>query len=368
MIRSVTLATVLLFLLAVIFQVDAESADLLYETPVSALQQDGIIDRGPLSSVRVFDRINRAETLKVILRSQPSFASSLASISASLPPIALFSDVNQRAWYAPFVELGFRTRLIKGYPDGTFHPESVVTVAEAAVMLVRANGPTSPIAFQTSADLPNVQGTWFSDAVSTMISTNAIRPGSRLSVGKPMTRGELFDMVYRYRMRKKGLPLPSTPAPVTPVQPSGPVTVSTKEFAISIPSIGITDLTVSHPEDPYTSNGVLGPLVNGVGHLLSYPGDGSKIFIYGHSSGYPWDLSEYTKIFRGISKIEIGATVYVTYKGKLHQYRVTEKKTVDADDTSILEEGEDSTEQLLLYTCWPPDSVTQRYIVIAVPT
>jgi LPXTG-site transpeptidase (sortase) family protein len=141
---------------------------------------------------------------------------------------------------------------------------------------------------------------------------------------------------------------------------------SKKPFAISIPSIGIVDLTVTHPSDPYSQKGVLEPLQQGVGHLFAYPGKGSKIMIYGHSSGYPWDLSKFTKIFRTINEVKEGSKIYVTYDGTLHVYQVTEKKTIPANDKTAFEPDERG-EQLVLYTCWPPDSIAQRYLVYAVP-
>jgi LPXTG-site transpeptidase (sortase) family protein len=139
-----------------------------------------------------------------------------------------------------------------------------------------------------------------------------------------------------------------------------------KSFALSIPSIGITNLTVTHPTNVTTQKGVLDVLKNGVGHLFSFPGDGGKILVYGHSSSYPWDVSPYTKIFRGINKVNIGDLITVVYEGKTIQYQVSQKKTVLAKDRSEFE-PDSNGEELILYTCWPPDSITHRFLVIARP-
>src|SRR5690606_16519551 len=88
-----------------------------------------------------------------------------------------------------------------------------------------------------------------------------------------------------------------------------------KQFTISIPKAGIENLTVTHPDGPLSSDGILAPLQNGVGHLFSYPGGGGKIMVYGHSSGYPWDVSEYTKIFRKINELNPGDKIYIDYAG-----------------------------------------------------
>lgn len=172
-------------------------------------------------------------------------------------------------------------------------------------------------------------------------------------------------------------PRPTTPVTSTPRQ-TGPVPATTttassgdrqyasnKAFAITIPAAGIKDLAIIHPSSPSTHNGLLAPLKNGVGHLFSYPGKKGKILIYGHSSSYSYDLSPYTKIFRQINKLNPGDKIYVTYDGTLHVYQVTHESVVPANDMTKVQGG--GSEELILYTCWPPDDIKQRYLVHAKP-
>jgi LPXTG-site transpeptidase (sortase) family protein len=356
-----------------------------YADAVASLSSSGIIDGG--GNVRLKDPLNRAEALKIILLAQNKYALDVERTKSAMPPLSLFPDVDQSAWYAPYIEVGFRHGLIKGYPDGKFWPQGGVKVAEAVAMITRSYGEqTDAAAFVNSDDLPNQQGQWYTGAVNVILARKAVMPGSRLSAGNFMTRGQLFDMVYRMReLHSQGLAsfnggstgvqnapvysvnsqnTPSTA--LTPAPSSSSQFASKKPFAISVPSIGIVDLTVTHPSDPYSQKGVLAPLQDGVGHLFAYPGKGSKVMIYGHSSGYPWDLSKYTKIFRTINEVKVGSRIYVTYDGKLFVYQVSEKKTIPASDKTAFEPDEKG-EQLVLYTCWPPDSISQRYLVYAVP-
>ncbi len=361
-----------------------------YANAVISLSSSGVIDGG--GDVRLDDPVNRAEALKIILLAQNKFALDVENAKTSMPPLSLFPDVYQTEWYAPYIEVGFRNGLIKGYPDGRFWPHGGVKVAEAAAMLTRSYRESSGAsAFRTSDDLPNEPDQWYTEALSAVLARNAVMPGSRLRAGNLMTRGQLFDMVYRMRevhqqnvasfggnmqQYQNTVALsanPTTTPSVLPdafpsqVLPSNSVQfASNKPFSISIPSIGIVDLTITHPSDPYTQKGVLEPLQNGVGHLFAYPGKGSKIMIYGHSSGYPWDLSKYTKIFRTINEVKEGTKIYVTYDGHLYVYQVSEKRTIPANDRTAFEPDEKG-EQLVLYTCWPPDSISQRYLVYATP-
>lgn len=366
------LAAVLLVAQAPVF---AEMPEEAYEDAVNALEAAHIIDGYGAGNPRLSEYVNRAEALKITVLSRDTLGSEFTRTSSSMPPIPLFPDVDQKAWYAPYVEIGFKHGLVKGYPDGRLWPQGGVKVVEAVAMLARAYGETGSVPFRTSEDLPNKEGEWYTDAVSTILSRDGVMPESRLTAASYMTRGELFDMVYRMRIASGQTNIVGVVQPVITVSGSSTAQqvyvpseryASAKSFAISIPDLNILDLAVFHPEDATTQKGVLAPLKSGVGHLFGYPGEGGKVMIYGHSSSYPWELSQYTKIFRGINKVAIGQKIYVTYKDKLFVYEVTEKRTVAAKDKAAFE-PDDNGEELILYTCWPPDSITHRFLVMAKP-
>lgn len=352
-----------------------------YDDAVEHLQSAGVIDRG---DPRVMDTLNRAEALKVLLANQSSFSSDLAKVTGSMPPVALFSDISQTAWYAPYIEVGFAHGIVRGYPDGTFRPASPLRVAEAVALLMRSYANDQSADFHTSPDLPNSRGAWYEGAVSALISQGGVMPTSRLKPDAFITRGELMDMVYRLRLAHgQGRATVADASAATPPRiasssssssttvvasrtPPQGIAISSKPFAISIPSIGLHDLRVTHPTDTATQKGILAPLSQGVGHLLGYPGEGGKVMIYGHSSDYPWKVSQFSEIFSTINQTKVGDPIYVTYNGTMHTYRITEKKTIPAKDRSPFEPDEHG-EELILYTCWPVGSITSRYIVIARP-
>jgi LPXTG-site transpeptidase (sortase) family protein len=338
-----------------------------YEEAVAALQSAGIVDVS--GNVRVHDPVNRAEALKVIMKANPQFASQLSTLSQSVSSIPLFSDMNQSAWYAPYIELGYSLSIVKGYPDGRVRPENNVNTAEAIVMVARSfNERTAQVTFSTSGDLANQQGQWYTGAVSTVLARNAIRAGSRIELSAPMTRGQLFDLVYRMRtVHTTGISAFVSSDPIPSISSGdGGIAPSDKQFSITIPSLNITDITVTHPEDPFTSDGVLEPLSYGLGHLLGFPGEGAKVMVYGHSSNVPWDLSQFSKMFRTINQLVIGDRIYLSYNGTVHTYQVTEKRTVAVDDATPYQTN-DRGEELILYTCWPPDTIDERYLVFASP-
>ncbi len=359
-----------------------------YATAFDYLSRAQIISGYPDGTGRPYAGINRAEVLKVVLSMRSEDKAIVDRARKNLPPLPLFSDIDQRSWYAPYVEAGFERKIVTGYPDGSFQPARAVSVEEAIALLLRAYSEQGVVgAASLSPYIENRDNQWFTAYINAAISRNLIMHSGKLRLGSPITRGEFFDIAYRLHdstTKKQTAFIGSEPntAPLrtltqrpqptsTDINMPQPNAVNTpfasqKYFAISMPSIGITDLSVIHPTDPFTSQGVMEPLQNGVGHLFSTPGGGGKILIYGHSSGYPWDKSQYTKIFRKINELKTGDKVYVTYDGKLNVYEVTYEESVPAGDTSRYND-DGKGEELILYTCWPPDSIAQRYLVHAVP-
>ena len=372
---------------------DAEHTQ--YADAFSYLSEKGIVRGYSDGLVRPNRYLNRAEAVKVLMITQNKYAERVVWYQKNTPPLPLFSDISQDQWFVPFVETAFEKEIVKGYPDGSLKPGQALSIEEAVVLLMRAFEETGRSDnAELSMAIQNKQGQWYTSAINAAIKRNAVLQEQQiLRLGQAISRGQFFEMVYRMMViRETGvvafndgrLPVQVVSAPSQPTihVPQSPVVQvinqpqpsvinnhqygSEKFFSITMPSLGITDLTVTHPIDPFSSQGVLESLKSGVGHLFSYPGAGGKIMIYGHSSGYPWDVSQYTKIFRKVNQLRAGDKIYVTYEGQLRTYEVTYEETIDAKDTSPFNDN-GSGEELILYTCWPPDSIAQRYLVHAKP-
>ncbi len=360
-----------------------------YDEAYAYLVQEGVV-QGVNGAGLPNNTINRAEALKVVMDIDPVSRARVQYYASHMPPLPLFRDIDQSSWIAPYIEAAFADGLITGYPDGTFHPEYPVRTEEAIALLLRANQKSSVML--ATAQLPQDSGDhWYVGYINDAKQKNLFSPSDTLYMGYALTRGQFFNIAYRLASIQKrkltefpgpsgSMPADSGTTPIisnpttmpvdapatttaTPVVQASSSSESTY-FAISLPSINILDLKIARPDDPFTSEGILAPLKYGVGNLFGYPGSGTKVMIYGHSSGYPWDISQYTKVFRGINKLNVGDRVYVNYHGTVYTYEVTLKETVDASDMSRFQ---GDGEELILYTCWPPDSIKQRYLVHATP-
>ncbi len=135
---------------------------------------------------------------------------------------------------------------------------------------------------------------------------------------------------------------------------------------LTIPSLGIITPVI------YTSGTTetvwQEALRSGVVHYptTADPGELGNMYIFGHSSNYPWVKSKYNTIFALLPKIDIGADITLAdHTGQLFTYRVIEKKVVSPKDKSVLDQRGFKKRLLTLQTSYPIGTALQRYIVVA---
>lgn len=138
------------------------------------------------------------------------------------------------------------------------------------------------------------------------------------------------------------------------------------DFHLLIPSLDISAPVIADV-DGSDKKAYFKALQGGVAHFkdTAKPGGSSNIFIFGHSSYYPWDPGEYKEIFKNLEDIKIGDEIDLWYQSHEYKYKVTETKVVEPSDVSVLKPT--PKEQLTLMTCVPPGTAEKRLIVIAKP-
>lgn len=99
----------------------------------AAIKKD-IVEGYPDGTFRPHNPINRAEALKILLRSANA-SRILAEFGDDAFTLRQFPDVPETSWFAPFVAQAQLLGLIEGYPDGTFRPGQWITRAEAAKII-----------------------------------------------------------------------------------------------------------------------------------------------------------------------------------------------------------------------------------------
>lgn len=135
-------------------------------------------------------------------------------------------------------------------------------------------------------------------------------------------------------------------------------------FSLMIPKIKINaKVENSVALDEYET-----ALKTGVAHAkgTSLPDQPGTVYIFGHSTDYPWNITRYSAYFYPLRYLNEGEEVIIAYQGKLFLYKVEEKKIVEAKDLEYLV-SQNGEKRLVLQTCWPPGTAWKRLIIIASP-
>lgn len=136
-----------------------------------------------------------------------------------------------------------------------------------------------------------------------------------------------------------------------------------REFGLKIDKLGILAPVILNV-DGSDKKIYLEELKRGVAHFenTALPGEGSNVFIFGHSSTAV-GIGPYSKIFARLGELEKEDKIIVFYKDEKYTYSVFEKIVVEKTELSVLEPTEE--EQLTLMTCWPIGTSEKRLIIKA---
>lgn len=141
------------------------------------------------------------------------------------------------------------------------------------------------------------------------------------------------------------------------------------DFSILIPKIGASSLVTpnvdSDNEDEY-----LPALQKGVAHAKGtiFPGMKGNIYLFAHSTDNFWNIGRYNAVFYLLKDLSFGDEVIVFFENRRHNYVVTDSQVVEEEDVSTLVNSQKETsERLILQTCWPPGTTWKRLVVLAKP-
>ena len=141
--------------------------------------------QGDIKYFRPLQEINRVEALKILLLG--SETSTKTTTDSSYP------DVPKNAWFNSYVHAATDKKIVSGFPDGTFHPEALVTYAEFLKMLT--------LSFDIRINATNSSEKWYAPFINRARSLNII--GSDVSPSQPVTRGAAAEIIFRTQTVKE---------------------------------------------------------------------------------------------------------------------------------------------------------------------
>ncbi|MDB4978020.1 MAG: secreted protein [Candidatus Peribacteria bacterium] len=160
-----------------------------YKTAIEALQAKGILEGYADKSFKPGSTINRAEFVQIIMRATNNLGE--RKDSANCAP-----DIKNE-WFANAVCRAYAQGFVSGYPsDGTFHPSQNISFVEATKIL--------SLAYKQKKVQENY-GDWYTPFTSAFESSKAIPPTIN-KLDKPITRGEMAEMMWRISEKKTDQP------------------------------------------------------------------------------------------------------------------------------------------------------------------
>ena len=166
--------------------------------------------------------------------------------------------------------------------------------------------------------------------------------------------------------------------PPTPLPPAVPVLFNplvtedgasidpiNTDFSLIVPKVGINAPIIAsvNPADP---GKYLEALKKGVAHASTsfFPNEDGTVYLFSHSTNYDWFVKDLNAVFYLLKNLNENDLIVIFYQGKRYTYRLREKRIVKPTEISYLV-PQSGKKTLILQTCWPPGSVSERLLLFA---
>jgi uncharacterized protein YkwD len=161
-----------------------------YYESINYLYEIGVINGYPDSTFKPDKTVSRVEFLKLALIS--------SGIETDVYSPTGFPDINESAWYAPYVRKAKSEGWIEGYPDGTFKPSRGVNKAEALKMIAEIQEWEIETDIRQSyfTDVP--ASAWYAPYIEYAHDKNLLdERGSFFIAEAHLSRGKVSEYLYR---------------------------------------------------------------------------------------------------------------------------------------------------------------------------
>lgn len=162
----------------------------VHYTAITYLQVNNVISGYTDGTFKPLQEVTRAELLKIII------GGSKIPLDVSAP--SGFSDIDESAWYAPYVRKAKQQGWIKGYEDNTFKPAQNVSKSEAVKIIALANNWNIPSSITSAPYTDTPLTAWFTPYISIAKSKNFLEEASRFyGPYSYMNRGQVSEVLFR---------------------------------------------------------------------------------------------------------------------------------------------------------------------------
>jgi rare lipoprotein A len=167
-----------------------------YYPAIMDLVDRGIVQGYDDGTFRPYDTVNRVEALKILMMYFEWDTHQEFDIEMN------FSDIEDNAWYEPYLRVAYANEIVSGYDDGTFQPDSNVNLAETLKIISKA----VPFSFIDKVQIeidpaPDVPAdSWYAGYAQYALEEGAVylNAEGNLAADQNVTRGQLADILYRF--------------------------------------------------------------------------------------------------------------------------------------------------------------------------
>ena len=141
-----------------------------------------------------------------------------------------------------------------------------------------------------------------------------------------------------------------------------------QNFLLSIAKIGLKNAQVVRQVDVDNKDEYKKALLQGLAHAKgsAYPGQGKMVYIFGHSTNYPWFIKDLNALFFKLETLKVNDRIEVEFNGKKYFYFVIDKKVINPKEVDQVLAYQNK-DVLILQTCTPPGTFLKRLLIIAKP-
>ena len=169
---------------------------------ISYLQQEGIIEGYADGTFRPYEKVNRAEAVKMLTLASGLFSEE--EFENVIPEFGPFSDTPANEWYTPYLIAAKDAGIIEGYADDSYKPQQSVNLAEALKIYLESHDTLllpEPEFYTIFADTP--ADAWFTPYTSYADARDMliINHENKIFPEQEMTRGYLAEIIYRKTMQ-----------------------------------------------------------------------------------------------------------------------------------------------------------------------
>jgi len=142
-----------------------------------------------------------------------------------------------------------------------------------------------------------------------------------------------------------------------------------ENFLITINKIGLVNAQILRQVDVSDKKIYDQALKQGVAHAkgTAYPGQGKMVFLFGHSTSYPWLVDDINALFFQLETLEKDDPIKIEFNGQSYVYYVYNKEVVSPNQVEVVYDNLEK-DILVLQTCYPPGTYSKRLLIFAKPS